>query len=189
MSDLIVVGFKNDMFKANEVLNQLRQMDEDWTVNLYDAVAVHRNHNGKLRVDQSYDPTTAEGPAWGALWGSLLGAILAIPFAVIGAAAAGGAVAAGLIGGGAIGATAGAIDARWWKEDVGISDDFVRDVGETIQPGDSAIFALITASPKKALKHFSGYGGKVISTTLSAEQAAKIEKVLNKGRGQAPKAA
>jgi uncharacterized membrane protein len=119
----------------------------------------------------------------------LLGAILAIPFAVIGAAAAGGAVAAGLIGGGAIGATAGAIDARWWKEDVGISDDFVRDVGETIQPGDSAIFALITASPKKALKHFSGYGGKVISTTLSAEQAAKIEKVLNKGRGQAPKAA
>ena len=184
MSDLIVVGFKNDMFKANEVLNQLRQMDEDWTVNLYDAVAVHRNHNGKLRVDQSYDPTTAEGPAWGALWGSLLGAILAIPFAVVGAAAAGAAVAAGLIGGGAIGATAGAIDGKWWKEEVGISDDFVRDVGETIQPGDSAIFALISANPKQAIKQFSGYGGKVLNTTLSDKQAEKIEKVLNRGRNQ-----
>ncbi len=185
MSDLIVVGFKNDMFKANEVLNQLRRMDEDWTVNLYDAVAVHRNHNGKLRVDQSYDPTTAEGPAWGALWGSLLGAILAIPFTGgVSAAAAAGAIAAGVLGGGALGATAGAIDAKWWKEEVGISDDFVRDVGETIQPGDSAIFALITANPKRAIKHFSGYGGKVISTTLSDEQAAKIEKVLNQGRSQ-----
>ena len=65
----------------------------------------------------------------------------------------------------------------------------MRDVGETIQPGDSAIFALITANPKQAIKQFSGYGGKVLSTTLSNEQATKIEKVLNQGRAQTPKAA
>ena len=189
MSDLIVVGFKNDTFKASEVLNRLRQMDEDWTINLYDAVAVHRNNNGKLRVDQSYDPTTGEGAAWGGLWGSLLGAILAIPFTGGASAAAAGALAAGILGGGTLGATAGAIDADWWKEDFGIPEDFVSDVSETIQPGDSAIFALISANPKKAVKQFAGYGGKVLNTTLTDQQAAKIEKVLNQGRAQAPKAA
>jgi uncharacterized membrane protein len=188
MSDLIVVGFKNNRFKASDVLNQLRQMDEEWAVNLYDAVAVHRDHKGKLRIDQSYDPTTDEGAAWGGLWGSLLGAILAIPFTGgVSAAAAAGAVAAGAFGGGALGAAVGAIDADWWRQDFGISDKFVRDIGETTQPGDSAIFALITANPKEAIKRFSGYGGKVLSTTLSDEQKAKIEKVLNQGR--TPKAA
>jgi len=188
MSDLIVVGFKNNKFRASDVLNQLRQMDEDWAVNLYDAVAVYRDKNGKLRIDQSYDPATREGAAWGGLWGSLLGAILAIPFTGgVSAAAAAGALAVGALGGGALGATVGAIDADWWKEDFGISEEFVRDVGENIQPGDSAIFALITANPEQAAKRFSGYGGKVLSTTLSDEQAAEIEKVLNQGR--TPKAA
>lgn len=58
----------------------------------------------------------------------------------------------------------------------------MREVGESIQPGDSAIFALITANPKEAVKRFSGYGGKLLSTTLSDKQKAKIEKVLNRGR-------
>ena len=191
MSDLIVVGFKNNKYRASDVLNQLRRMEaEDWTVNLDDAVAIYRDVNGKLRVDQSYDPTTGDGAAWGGLWGSLIGATLAIPFTGgVSAAAAAAALAAGLLGGGALGATAGAIDADWWKEDFGISNDFVRDVGETIQPGDSAVFALITANPDRAVKQFSGYGGKVLRTTLSDEQAAKIEKVLNQGRTQTPKAA
>ena len=190
MSDLIVVGFKNNMFKASDVLNQLRQMNEDWTVNLEDAVAVHRGQNGKLRIDQSYDPTTGEGAAWGGLWGSLLGAILAIPFTGgMSAAAAAGALAAGAVSVGAIGATAGAIDADWWKEDFGISDEFVRDVGETIQLGDSAIFALISANSEQAVNRFSGYGGKIIRTTLSNKQAAKIDKVLNRGRDYSPKSA
>jgi len=190
MSDLIVVGFKKNMFKASDVLNQLRQMNEDWTVNLEDAVAVHRDQNGKLRIDQSYDPTTGEGAAWGGLWGSLLGAILAIPFTGgMSAAAAAGALAAGAVSVGAIGATAGAIDADWWKEDFGISDEFVRDVGETIQLGDSAIFALISANSEQAVNRFSGYGGKIIRTTLSNKQAAKIDKVLNRGRDYSPKSA
>ena len=183
MSDLIVVGFKNNRFKASDVLNQLRQMDEEWAVNLYDAVAVHRDDHGKLRIDQSYDPETGEGAAWRGLWGSLLGAILAIPFTGgVSAAAAAAAVGVGVLGVGALGATVGAVDADWWKEDFGISDEFVRDIGETIQPGDSAIFALISANPKQAVNRFSGYGGKVLSTTLSNKQAAKIEKVLNQGR-------
>ena len=62
-------------------------------------------------------------------------------------------------------------------------------MGETLQPGDSAVFVLISANPEQAVKRFSGYGGKIIRTTLSNKQAAKIEKVLNQWRAYIPEAA
>ena len=37
MSNLIVVGFKKDMYRASTVLNQLIGMDFDWVVDLRDA--------------------------------------------------------------------------------------------------------------------------------------------------------
>src|SRR5271167_1921056 len=169
MPQLIVVGFKKDMYRASEVLNQLQNMDDDWVVDLHDAVAVYRDDNGKLRVDQSYQLTTGEGAGWGLLWGSLIGATLAIPFTGgVSAAAAATALAAGALGGGALGAGAGAIDATWWKDEFGIPDDFVKKVGAMIQPGDSAVYALLrTANPDIVADQFRGYGGTILSTTLS----------------------
>ncbi|MGD9627621.1 MAG: DUF1269 domain-containing protein [Pyrinomonadaceae bacterium] len=178
MSNLIVVGFKNDRYKANEVLYKLRRLDEDWAIYLDDAVAVYRGYDGELRVDQSYQLTTGEGAAWGTLWGSLIGLTLAIPFTA-GATAPAAAVAAGTLGGAAVGAATGAVGAKWWKEDYGIADEFVRDVGTMIQPGDSAIFVLANGDPERAKKEFEGSGGKVLMTSVSEEQKAKIEKVLN----------
>ncbi len=104
MAQLIVVGFKKDMYRASEVLNQLQGLDDDWVVDLHDAVAAYRDYNGKLRVDQSYQMTTGEGAGWGGLMGSLIGLTLAIPFT--GGASAipvAGALAAGAAAGGAIG--------------------------------------------------------------------------------------
>ena len=80
MAELIVVGFKKDMYRASEVLNTLQEMHENWVVDLNDAVAVYRDYSGKLRVDQSYQMTTGEGAAWGGLFGGLIGAMLAAPF-------------------------------------------------------------------------------------------------------------
>jgi hypothetical protein len=100
MAELIVVGFKNNMYRASEVLNELLSMNDDWVLDLHDAVAVYRDFNGKLRVDQSYQMTTGQGAALGGLWGLLIGATLAIPFtAGASAAAAAGAIAAGAAGG------------------------------------------------------------------------------------------
>src|SRR5258708_1269146 len=121
MAQLIVVGFKKDMYRASEVLNQLQGLDDDWVVDLHDAVAAYRDYNGKLRVDQSYQMTTGEGAGWGGLMGSLIGLTLAIPFT-------GGAsatpvyrvLAARAAAGGAIGAGAGALDANRWKDEFGL---------------------------------------------------------------------
>jgi len=160
MAELIVVGFKQDMYRASEVLNTLQDMNDSWVVDLNDAVAVYRDFKGKLRVDQSYQMTTGEGAAWGGLFGGLIGALLAAPFTG--------------------GTTAGAIDADTWKEDYGISDDFVQRVGTMVQPGDSAIFALLrTIDPDLVVAQFKGYGGTILRTTLSDEQRAKVEATLH----------
>jgi len=180
MAQLIVVGFKKDMYRASEVLNQLQNMNDDWVVDLHDAVAVYRDYNGKLRVDQSYQMTTGEGAGWGGLWGSLIGLTLAIPFTGGATAPAAGALAAGAAAGAALGAGAGAIDAEWWKDEFGIPDDFVKQVGALIQPGDSAIYALLrTANPDVVADQFRGYGGTILRTTLSRDQQSKVENVLH----------
>src|SRR6478752_8128964 len=106
MAELIVVGFKKDLYRASEVLNTLQDMNDSWVVDLNDAVAVYRDYQGKLRVDQSYQMTTGEGAGWGGLFGGLIGAILAAPFTG-GASAAAVLVAAGSLSGVALGGTLG----------------------------------------------------------------------------------
>lgn len=180
MSQLIVVGFKQDMYRASAVLNKLSAMDDDWVVDLHDAVAVYRDYKGKLRVDQSYQMTTGQGAGWGAFWGSLIGATLAIPFTggASGAVLAG-TLAAGAAAGGALGATSGAIDAEWWKEEFGIPEQFVENISGMVQPGDSAILALLrTVDPAYVAEQFRGYGGTILQTTLTNEQSKKVQSVL-----------
>jgi len=181
VSQLIVVGFKQDMYRASEALNKLTAMNDKWALDLRDAVAVYRDYSGKLRVDQSYQLTTGEGAGWGAFWGSLIGALIALPFTggASGAVLAG-ALAAGVLGGGALGATGGALDARWWKDEFGIPEAFVKGTGDMVQTGDSAVLALLrTVDPVEVAEQFRGYGGTVLQTTLTEEQSAKVQAVLD----------
>lgn len=181
MAELIVVGFKNQMYRASEVLNELLSMNDDWAVDLHDAVAVYRDFNGKLRVDQSYQLTTGQGAALGGFWGMLIGATLAIPFTGgASAAVAAGAIAAGAAAGTALGAGFGALDAESWKDEFGIPEDFVQQVSVLIQPGDSAIYAILrVGNPDIVADQFKGYGGTILRTTLSPEQEARVEKALS----------
>jgi uncharacterized membrane protein len=177
------------MFRASKVLNELVDMNYDWTIDLDDAVAAYRDYNGKLRIDASYQLTTGEGAALGGLFGSLvgltLGAIAAPVTAGASAAVAAGVMAAGAAGG-ALGAAGGALDARWWKDDFGIPEDFVQDVGALVQPGDSAIFALLrSADPTLVAAEFRNYGGVVLSTTLTPQQTEKVQEALNGNNGHA----
>jgi uncharacterized membrane protein len=178
MAELIVVGFKQDMHRASEVLNTLQEMNDSWVVDLNDGVAVYRDYKGRLRVDQSYGMTTGQGAAWGAVVGGIIGALVAAPIAAVAGAAS--ALAAGSVSGVALGATVGAIDADQWKHDFGISEDFVHSVSAMVQPGDSAIFALLrTIDPDLVEARFRGYGGTILRTTLSPDQKASVEATLH----------
>jgi uncharacterized membrane protein len=124
---------------------------------------------------------TRRGAGWGGLFGGLIGALIAAPFTSGASAAA--ALAAGSLSGVALGATVGAIDAESWKDDYGISEDFVDQVGAMIQPGDSAVFVLArTISPDLVADAFQGYGGTILRTSLSDAQRAKVEATLHGAR-------
>jgi uncharacterized membrane protein len=162
------------------VLNQLEGMDLSYEIDIKDAVAAYRTDDGKLRVDQSAQPTTKEGAAWGAMLGGLIGAALLAPLTVgASAAVAATALGTGLFTGGVTGAALGADDADTWKKTYGISDDFVKEVGGMVQPGQSAVFVLARSKNPVALaEKFRGYGGTILRTTLSAESAARFEKLM-----------
>ena len=49
-----------------------------------------------------------------------------------------------------------------------------------VQPGDSAIFALLrTIDSDLVAAQFRGYGGTILRTTLNPEQRAKVEATLH----------
>jgi uncharacterized membrane protein len=160
MSDLIVVGFK-DEFKADEVMNELRRLQSEYLVDLEDAAVVIRNQEGKVKIKQAQE-LVAAGAIGGSYWGVLLSVLFFNPiFALVGAAA---------------GALSGALS------DIGIDDNFMRDLGSTIEPGTSAIFVLVRKStPDRVLADLSKFEGKVLRTSLSKEDEAKLQAALSKG--------
>ena len=180
MAELFVVGFRNDMQRASLILNELRIIDDEWLGTLRDAVAVHRDLTGALKMDQSYQPTGWQGAGWGGTLGLFIGVTLAIPFTA-GASApiAAGAIAAAALGGAAFGATDGALDASLWKDKLGIADSFVEEVSTLVQPGSSAIYAILEAADNIAVvATFQQYGGAVVETVLSVGLKAKVESAM-----------
>lgn len=160
MSDLIVIGFK-DEFKADEVMIDLRKLERDYLLDLADAAIVIRNKEGKVKVKQTQELVTG-GAMSGGFWGLLFGFIFFNPLL-----------------GWVVGATAGAISGA--MTDIGIDDNFIREVGSTIEPSTSAIFFLVRkATTDKVLEDLSKFEGKVLRTSLSKEDEAKLQAVLTK---------
>ena len=78
-----------------------------------------------------------------------------------------------------MGATGGKLDATYWKDEFGIPEDFVQEVATLVDPGSSAIYAILeSADPEVVAARFQGYGGTVLRTTLTEGQKEKIEKAL-----------
>ena len=182
MSDLVVIGFKGDRSRASHVLDRLRELDFKWVIDLESAVAMFRDLDGTLHVRQDPELTTGKGVALGGLVGAFVGAILAVPFTGgASAAAAAAALAGGALSGSVAGGTAGAVDAKTWKEDYGVGGEFIKETAEMIEPGDSAIFALLSAQdPDAVVREFEGYGGTVLRSSLTPTQITAVEEYLHK---------
>jgi uncharacterized membrane protein len=179
MAELIVVGF-DGTGRAAQVLDQLEMLDSIWAIELKDGIAVYRTDDGQLRVNRSLNPTTKEEAIRGGLLGALVGGVVLAPFAAMIAIPAA-AATVGLSGAalGAAGGAAESYDEAKFRETYGISEDFVKQVGGMVQPGQSALFVLVQASDPKAIKEqFRGYGGKVLRTTLKPEQTKNLEATL-----------
>ena len=77
-----------------------------------------------------------------------------------------------------LGAATGAISGA--LTDVGIHDDFMKELGETLKPGTSALCVLIRQmTTDKVLEHLVGTGGKVLKSNLSKEDESKLQAALS----------
>ena len=177
VSELIVLAF-TDEFRAPEVLNELRRRDWDWVVDLNDAVAVTLDDKGRAKVQLSVDLTTSEGAAWARLWGSLLGITLFLPTTEVIVEAAGG-VADASGAGSAPAPHATLPEASWWKRCLCLPEVFMRDVGASVGPGDSAIFMLSRALNRSTvLRQLRNYGGTLLHTSLDSKQDEQMQAAL-----------
>jgi uncharacterized membrane protein len=185
MRELIVVGFKGT-HRAAEVMDQILDLNTDWSIELHleDAVAVYRTRDGRLRLDESIQPTRHVGAEWGGLLGVMIGGLLAVPFTGgASAAVAAATVGAGAVTGAATGALIGGEDAAEQRAKYGISENFINQVGGVVQPGQSALFLLAeTDQPREIAERFRGYGGTILRTTLRPEQATELQQVIGADR-------
>lgn len=159
MSTLVVIGY-NEPHKAEEVRLTLIKLQRDYLIDLEDAVAAVKGADGKIKLHQAIN-LTAAGAVSGGFWGSLIGLIFLNPLL-------------GLAVGAAAGATSGALS------DIGINDQFMKDLAATMTPNSSALFVLVRKStPDKVLEEVKGTGGKILKTSLSHEDEAKLQAAIS----------
>jgi uncharacterized membrane protein len=158
MADLIVLGFDEED-TAEAVRTLTAKLMKEHLVELGDAVVVVRTVDGKVKIHQAFN-TTAAGAASGALWGTFVGLLFLNPLL-----------------GAAVGAGAGALTGK--LTDVGINDDTIKQIGQTLQPGTSALFLLLKqATFDKLAEALRPYNPKVIRTSLSYATEAELVRAL-----------
>ena len=166
MSDLVVVAFPTEE-KAEEVRQKLLAMQQEYLIELGDAVIAVKQPNGHVKLNQLFHPTAA-GAAGGALWGTLIGMLFLMPLA-----------------GTALGAAAGALGGA--LTDVGIEDRFMKEAAQSLQSGSAALFLLIRKmTTDKVLAALQGVGGTVLRTSFDHTKEEALREALAAHTASAP---
>jgi uncharacterized membrane protein len=132
---------------AAKVRATIHDLSKQGLVKLDDAAMVSRSEDGKLDVHNEID----RGVKWGALIGGGIGLLVAGIFAPLAG------VAVGALAGAGIGATT----------DMGLSKDYVKEVGEGLEPGQSALFMIVREGNADAvLAGLRQHPGEVLQTSL-----------------------
>jgi uncharacterized membrane protein len=158
MSNLVAVAYP-DRDTAERVRQELIAATKEHLLQLDDAVVVEHEADGKIKLRQAMS-TTGAGAAGGALWGGLIGLIFLAPLL-----------------GMAVGAASGAVAGKF--TDVGVDDNFVKELCAKLAPGGAALIALgQTDARDKVLERVTPYGGHVIQTSLSNEEEERLRAAL-----------
>jgi uncharacterized membrane protein len=159
MNTLVVISYK-EAAKAEEMRLKLLKLQKEYLVDLEDAVVAVKDDRGKVRLHQAVN-LTAAGAVSGGFWGTLIGMIFLNPLL-----------------GMAVGASAGAMSGA--LSDVGINDQFMKDLAANMQPGGSILFVLVRkATPDRVLAEVQGTGGTILKTSLSHDDEAKLQAALS----------
>jgi uncharacterized membrane protein len=156
MSELVAIAYP-DRQTAQVVRDILGDLSRQELIELEDAVIAARDRDGELKLEQSVQAGRGR-LAGGAVAGGLAGLLLAVPL---------------------LGAAVGAAGAAATRRDVGVDDDFARELGAALEPPRAALVLLVReAAGDKVLPEIREYGGQVIRTSLSAEAETRLRSGL-----------
>jgi uncharacterized membrane protein len=164
-----IIGMSFDKTsRAEEVLLNLAHLAKEGEIALTDAVVVYKDDRERVHVRQTIDTTPTQGALSGSLWGLLVGTLFGGPVgAIIGAGA--GAASGGLLG---------------KLVDVGLDDAWVKQVGEWIDPGSSALLVLVSDDVRPVvLRELSRFEGRVLYCTFPDAVRHELEQALSANPG------
>ncbi len=158
MSDLLVIEFQTEA-EAEEMRQRLLGMQKEYLMELGDAVVAVKRPDGSVKLNQLFEPVRA-GAVSGMFWGTLIGLLFMMPFA-----------------GAAVGAASGALSGKF--TDLGINNDFMREVANTLQSGKAALFLLIRKmTTDKVLGALQGAGGRVLRSSFDETKEEALQEAL-----------
>lgn len=145
---------------ASLAMRTLRELNEEGLINVQEAAIVEWPVGQRRPKTRQLGDMTGEYALGGMFWGFLFGILFFMP--VIGAG---------------VGAAAGAI--RGKLEDVGVDEDFIKNVKEQVTEGTSALFLLTSgAAADRIRQRFVGTHLELIESNLSAEDEAALRERL-----------
>src|SRR3954447_16274121 len=158
MSNLVAIAYP-DRESAEQVRRTLIELQKEHIIELEDMVVVTRSEGGKVKLHQSASVAGA-GATGGAVWGGLIGLLFLAP--LVG-------MAVGADAGGATGA----------MTDVGVDDNFMKELGTKLEEGGAAVIVLVRKStPDKVIPRIKEYGGYVLQSSLTHEAEEDLRAAL-----------
>jgi uncharacterized membrane protein len=149
-----VVAAFPDEYGASRALKELRAIDRD-LIGVKQAAVLVRSADGKLRIEESHHV------ARGAVLGGVAGAVVGLIAGPVGWVAVGG-------------AAVGALAAR--LRDSGFPDERLREIGEALTPGASALVAIIEHRwLKQVEEQLQAAGVRYAIEAVKADVATQLE--------------
>lgn len=157
-AQLLAIRF-DEPLKAQELLIAALRLQKKGSIIIDDA-AIVTNEDGRVRIHQTKDMNTGQGAATGGWFGALAGLLFLQP--LIGAA---------------LGAAIGGL---WAKlRDIGIDDDQMRAMGESLHAGEGALFLLLQdAYPTHLARELQRFDGSILHSTFDSTDTESFETAL-----------
>jgi uncharacterized membrane protein len=143
---------------AEDALSTLQALQKEQLIEIHDAALVTWPEGAKKPKTRQLNNLVGAGALGGSFWGLLFGLIFFVPLL-----------------GMAVGAAAGALSGS--LGDVGIDDNFIKEVRNRVEPGTSALFLMTSgAVMDKVMPEFESVAGhaRMIQSNLTAEQEQQL---------------
>jgi uncharacterized membrane protein len=154
---LLVAAFTEED-AADKVFEQLKQAKKEKLIHIQDVAVIKRDADSKIHINEPKDWKAGKGAGVGAVIGAALG-IITGPGVVFTTAA---------------GAAIGGLAAK--LRDAGFPDDQLKQVGEALKPGTSAIVAIIEHTWVADLEQeMQAQGAQVMRQAISEDITKQLE--------------